>query len=237
MKRWMQNLFIKNIRRAIEDYGMIQKDDRILVGVSGGKDSSLLFYTLSLLSKFGETRFEVAGLTVDHGLISNMDAYRTYCQLEALDLRIHEEHYATKLSLENEFAPCYTCSRLRKGIIKRYALENGYNKIALGHTKDDLVETFVMNILQHGKIATMPPVSNFSDEVSMIRPLIYMDEISIRTATDALNIPLMHDICTFSHNRLRSQSEDLIRQIELTAPNFSDKVIQALGNVDLERLL
>ena len=237
MKRWMQNLFIKNIRRAIDDYHMIQKGDRILVGVSGGKDRSLLFYTLTLLSKYGPYDFEVMGLTVDHGLIGNIEAYRQYCKTEGLDLQIHEEHYATNLTLEGAFAPCYTCSRLRKGIIKRYALENGFNKIALGHTKDDLVETFVMNIFQHGKIATMPPISSVTEELNMIRPLMYMDEVSIIKATEALKIPLMKDICAFSHNRLRSRSEDLIHQIELTAPDFSDKVIQALGNVDLNRLL
>jgi len=237
MKRWMQNLFIKNIRRAIDGYEMIKPGDRILVGVSGGKDSSLLFYTLSLLSKYGPYSFQVTGLTVDHGLIGNIDAYKAYCESEGLDLKIHEEHYALKLSLESDYAPCYTCSRLRKGIIKRYALENGYNKIALGHTKDDLVETFVMNILQHGKIATMPPVSSLDDDVSMIRPLMYLDEVSIIAAIDALKMPLMKDICDFSHNRLRSHSEDLIRQIELTSPEFSDKVIQALGNVDRNRLL
>ncbi len=237
MKRWMQNLFIKNIRRAIDDYHMIEQGDRILVGVSGGKDSTLLFYTLTLLSKYGPYDFEVTGLTVDHGLIGNIEAYTLYCKTEGLDLRIHEEHYATNLSRESDYAPCYTCSRLRKGIIKRYALENGYNKIALGHTKDDLVETFVMNILQHGKIATMPPISSLDVNVSMIRPLMYMDEVSIITAIEALKMPLMKDICEFSQNRLRSQSEDLIHQIELTAPDFSDKVIQALGNVDRNRLL
>ncbi len=237
MKRWMQNLFIKNIRRAIDTYGMISDDDRILVGVSGGKDSSLLFYTLSLLSKFGPYHFEVVGITVDHGLIGNIEAYKLYCESMGLNLIIHEEHYATKLSLENDYTPCYTCSRLRKGIIKRYALENGFNKIALGHTKDDLVETFFMNILQHGKLATMPPVSKIVDGISMIRPLMYMDEVSILAATEALKIPLMMDTCEFANNRLRSQSEDLIYQIELTAPSFSDKVIQALGNVDKDRLL
>lgn len=237
MKRWMQNLFIKNIRRAIDDYHMIEHGDRILVGVSGGKDSSLLFYSLNLLSKYGPYNFEVTGLTVDHGLIGNIEAYSQFCKTKGLDLRIHEEHYATKLTLEGDYAPCYTCSRLRKGIIKRYALENGFNKIALGHTKDDLVETFIMNIVQHGKIATMPPVSSVTEALCMIRPLMYMDEVSILAATEALNIPLMKDICEFSHNRLRSHSEDLIHQIELTVPDFSDKVIQALGNVDQNRLL
>lgn len=237
MKRWMQNLFVKKIRHAIDTYGMIVDGDRVLVGVSGGKDSSLLFYTLSKLSKMGVYDFEVVGLTVDHGLIGNLDAYKAYCEENGLVLHIHTEHYAKTLSHGKTYAPCYTCSRLRKGILKRYALEHGFNKIAIGHTKDDLVETFMMNILQHGKIATMAPVSADTSGVKLIRPLMYLDEQSIIKSIEALQMPLMHDVCEFSHNRLRSQAEDLVKQIELTSPDFSDKVIQALKNVDENRLL
>jgi tRNA 2-thiocytidine biosynthesis protein TtcA len=181
--------------------------------------------------------FEVVGLTVDHGLIGNLDAYKAYCEENGLMLHIHTEHYAKALSHGKAYAPCYTCSRLRKGILKRYALEHGFNKIAIGHTKDDLVETFMMNILQHGKIATMAPVSADTSGVKLIRPLMYLDEQSIIKSIEALQMPLMRDICEFSHNRLRSQAEDLIKQIELTSPDFSDKVIQALKNVDENRLL
>jgi len=237
MKRWMQNLFIKKIRQAIDTYDMIQEGDRVLVGVSGGKDSSLLFYALSELSKIKAYHFEVVGLTVDHGLIGNLDVYKTFCINEGLPLTIHTEHYAKGLAHGQEFAPCYTCSRLRKGILKRYALENGFNKIAIGHTKDDLVETFMMNILKHGKIATMPPVSIEDSGVTLIRPLMYLDEPSIIKSISILEMPLMNDTCTFAHHRLRSRTESLIKQIELTSPDFSDKVIQALSNVDTERLL
>lgn len=237
MKRWMQNLYLKSIRKAIDAYEMIEEGDRILIGVSGGKDSSLLFYALHQLSQYGNKTFEVTGLTVDHGLIGNLPAYKEFCKENGLDLQIHEEHYAKNLSHDNAFTPCYTCSRLRKGIIKRYAIENNYNKIAMGHTKDDLVETFMMNLLQHGKIATMRPVSTTEDGLVMIRPLIYLDELSIIKSIEALQFPLMMDTCEFAKDRLRSKAEDIIKQIELTSPEFSDKVIQALSNVDLERLL
>lgn len=237
MKRWMHNLYLKSIRNAIETYTMIEEGDRVLIGVSGGKDSSLLFYALNQLSKFGDKSFEVTGITVDHGLIGNLPSYRAFCLKHGLNHVVHEEHYAVNLSHDNAYSPCYTCSRLRKGIIKRYALEHGYNKIAMGHTKDDIVETFMMNLLQHGKIATMQPISLTDDGLTMIRPLIFLAETDIIKAIQALEFPLMMDTCEFAKDRLRSKSEDLINQIELTIPEFSDKVIQALSNVDTERLL
>ena len=231
------DIYLKNIRRAIDQYQMIQKGDRILVGVSGGKDSSLLLYALNQLSKRKIYDFEVLGLTVDHGMLGNMHAYDQFCKTQDIQRAVHTEHYAVNLSLDNEYAPCYTCSRLRKGILKRYALENGYQKIALGHTKDDIVETFMMNIVQHGKIATMQPVSLDETGVTLIRPLMLLDEINIIKSIKALQMPLMEDLCEFSRGKVRSQSEKLIQEIELTVPNFSDKVIKALSNVDLDRLL
>ena len=238
MKRWMQSLFIKDIRKAIDQYQMIPPKSRVLVGVSGGKDSAILFYALSLLSRNKIYDFQVTGLLVDHGLLSEMAPFLTFCEKESLNLMVHTEHYAKSLSHEAEFAPCYTCSRMRKGILKRYALEHGYDRIAFGHTQDDIVETFMMNIIQHGKIATMPPVlEDDTSSLKMIRPLIFVKEEAIITSVKQLEIPLMRDICTFSQNRLRSHAESLIQGIELTTPEFSDRVVQALQNIDLKRLL
>lgn len=233
----MDASYLKLLRRAIDQYQMIQKGDRILVGVSGGKDSSLLFYGLHQLSKWKIYDFEVVGLTVDHGMLGHMEAFDVYCHQEGLRREIHTEHYAVNLKEASAFAPCYTCSRLRKGIIKRYAIENGFNKIALGHTKDDIVETFMMNIIQHGKIATMKPVSEDESGVVMIRPLMLMDEVTIKRLVNQMEIPLMEDLCEFSRGKVRSQSEKLIQEIELTVPSFSDKVVKALSNVDTDRLL
>ncbi len=229
--------YLKLLRRAIDQYQMIQKGDRVLVGVSGGKDSSLLLYALHQLSKWKIYDFEVVGLTVDHGMLGHMDAFDAFCHQAGLRRVVHTEHYAVNLKEDSAYAPCYTCSRLRKGIIKRYAIENGFNKIALGHTKDDLVETFMMNIIQHGKIATMKPVSEDESGVVMIRPLMLLDEVTIKRLVNQIQIPLMEDLCEFSRGKVRSQSEKLIQEIELTVPSFSDKVVKALSNIDTDRLL
>lgn len=238
MKPWMNRLYLKAIRQCIDTFNLIESGDRILVGVSGGKDSSLLFYALTQLKNAKIYDFEVEGLTVDHGMLGNLEHYRQFCHVNGLTLNVHEEHYAENLSHDNPYNPCYTCSRLRKGIVKRYAQANGFNKIAFGHTKDDVVETVMMNILKHGKLSGIPPfLEDKESDLIMIRPLIYLDEVSITKSIDILEFPLMRDLCTFASQRTRSQSEALISEIEKREPSFSDQLIKALHFIDEDRLL
>lgn len=237
MKRWMNNLFMKDFRRVVEAYELIQEGDRILVGVSGGKDSSLLFYALSEYQKISEVHYDVQGIAVDHGLLGNIEAYTEFCAQNSLPLQIHEERYAMQFAERQTGSVCYTCARIRKGILKRYALENGFNKIAFGHTKDDCVETFMMNIIKHGRLSAMAPKTESEEGIEIIRPLIGLSESNIIKAVAILGFPLMKDLCKHAEGRLRSNAERLISEIELTVPDFSDKVIQALSNVDYKRLL
>lgn len=238
MKSFENSLYLKRLRQAIDQFQLIDRGDRILIGVSGGKDSTLLFHGLTELSKLRDYDFTVSGLTVNHGMLGNLDEYESYCKSNGLDLMVHHEDYAKDLSHENSYSPCYTCSRLRKGIIKRIAIDQGYNKIAYGHTKDDVVETFLMNIIKHGKISGIPAISKDpSSDLILIRPLVLIDERAIIKAVDLLGFPLMKDLCQFAKGRVRHDAENLIDQIELTHPEFSDKVIQALQNVDTNRLI
>ena len=238
MKRFENNLYLKRLRQAIDQFNLIERGDRILVGVSGGKDSTLLFHGLTELSRLRDYDFKVTGLTVNHGMLGNLDEYIQFCDSNGLNLMVHHEDYAKNLSHDNAFSPCYTCSRLRKGIIKRIAIDQGYNKIAYGHTKDDVVETFLMNIIKHGKIAGIPAISKDSlSDLILIRPLVLIDEKSIIKAVELLGFPLMKDLCQFAKGRVRHDAEMVISQIEIKHPEFSDKVIQALQNVDTNRLI
>jgi tRNA(Ile)-lysidine synthase TilS/MesJ len=238
MNKWESNVYLKKLRQAVDHFQLIKPGDRILVGVSGGKDSTLLLYGLSQLRKVHPYNFEVEGLIVNHGMLGNMETYLTYCKDLGLKLTVHTELYAESLGEENGFSPCYTCSRLRKGIVKRIALEKEFNAIAYGHTLEDVVETFFMNIVKQGKIAGIPALSQESEsEIKLIRPLILLDEVAIQKAIEILGIPLMHDTCTFAHGRVRDEAEKVIQRIEETYPAFSEQVVKALQNVDLNRLL
>ncbi len=235
MKRWMQSLFLIPIRKAIDDYELIKPGDRILVGVSGGKDSSLLLYTLGLLKKFNIYDFEVAGFMVNHGMLEHLEAHRAYFDALEIPIIIHDEPFVL---LSNDISPCYTCSRMRKGIIRKYALAKGYNKVAFGHTKDDVVETFMMNIIKHGKIASIPPVVlDEESALKMIRPLIYLDEVSIIKSVKALEIPIVTSTCEHAKTKIRERSEKTISLIEEEFPEYSNQVIKALSNIDINRTL
>lgn len=235
MKRWMQTLFLKPIRHAIDRYNLIEPGDRILVGVSGGKDSSLLFFSLGLLKKFNIYDFEVTGFMVDHGMLEGIAPYQIFFKKLGLSMIVHEEAFVL---LSNEVSPCYTCSRMRKGIMRKYALVNGYNKIAFGHTKDDVVETFMMNLLKHGKIASIPPVvEEETSHLKIIRPLIYLEETAIINAIKTLEVPIVASKCVHAKTKIRERSERMISIIEAEFPEYSNQVIKALSNIDLERTL
>ncbi|MBF4695704.1 tRNA 2-thiocytidine biosynthesis TtcA family protein [Fusibacter ferrireducens] len=235
MKRWMQTLFLKPIRNAIDRYNLIEPGDRILVGVSGGKDSSLLFFALGLLKKFNIYDFEVTGFMVDHGMLRAVIPHQSFFEDFGLSMIVHKEPFVL---LSNDVSPCYTCSRMRKGIMRQYALNHGYNKIAFGHTKDDVVETFMMNLIKHGKIASIPPVvKEETSHLKIIRPLIYLDEVAILKSVKLLEIPIVTSKCIHAKAKIRERSESLISMIEAEFPEYSSQVIKALSNIDLERTL
>ena len=235
MKRWMQNLFLIPIRQAIDEYQLIKTGDKILVGVSGGKDSSLLLYALGILKKFKIYDFEVSGFMDNHGMLENFEAHHDYYKKLGISIIIHEEPFVL---LSNDVSPCYTCSRMRKGIMRKFALNEGYNKIAFGHTKDDVVETFMMNIIKHGKIASIPPVVEDEEtELKMIRPLIYLEETAIIKAVKGLEIPVVGSTCEHAKTKIRERSEHMISLIEEEFPEYSNQVIKALSNIDINRTL
>lgn len=107
MQKWKQNLFIKKVRQAIDDFDLIEPGDRILVGVSGGKDSSLLFYTLHLLSYYKIYDFKVRGLTIDHGMLDGTAAYHDYCLSQEMDHQIHAEAFGEQLSIASDKTMLY----------------------------------------------------------------------------------------------------------------------------------
>ncbi|GAU79439.1 tRNA 2-thiocytidine biosynthesis TtcA family protein [Fusibacter sp. 3D3] len=235
MKRWMQTLFLKPIRYAIDTYNLIEPGDRILVGVSGGKDSSLLFFALGLLKKFNIYDFELTGYMVDHGMLEGIEPHQDFYKNMGLSIIVHEEPF---VFLSNDVSPCYTCSRMRKGIMRKYALNNGYNKIAFGHTKDDVVETFMMNLIKQGRIAAIPPVvRDETSHLKIIRPLVFLDETSIVNAIHTLEVPIVASKCEHAKTKIRERSEKMISIIEAEFPEYSSQVIKALSNIDLERTL
>ena len=184
---------------AITRYRMIGDGDRILVGVSGGKDSAALLYVLRHLQSRAPIRFTLGAITIDGGWGTHAtDLIRAFCG--ALQVPLLERRPDIVGSLEDKLAdgdtPCALCARLRRGVIYRVAREEGYAKVALGHHADDLVETLLLNMLFNGQLKGMPPVLKANDQVTtLIRPLALADEETIFNYAVSVGLPTVSCDC------------------------------------------
>lgn len=240
MEKWAHSLYLKNIRETIDQYQLIEAGDRVLLGLSGGKDSGLLFKALHDLSRYGIYDFKVTALTIDHGMMAPIEPLKAWCHAEEMDYKIYQEPFGERLkkSESQGFSACYACARMRKGILRRYALEHGYNKIAFGHTRDDLIETLLMNVLNHGRMAAIPAKLVDEDSgIEMIRPLIRLEEEKIIAAGLQLQLPIIASTCTFAPQKNRAKADRYLKRVESILPGFSEQMTKALQNRDEDRLL
>ncbi len=177
------------LRKAIQKYDMLRDGDRICVGVSGGKDSVVLLYGLSLLRRFIGIDYDIIGLTLDpnfEGSPTDYSPVEDFCRLHDIEYHIIKTHIGEIVfDIRKEPNPCSLCARMRRGALHNYAVELGCNKIALGHNYDDAVETFIMNLFTEGRIGCFSPMNYLSrKQLSVIRPLVLAPERDIRRAAN-----------------------------------------------------
>ena len=193
----MQKILSK-LRKAIEDYNMIEDGDKIAVALSGGKDSVTLLYALKNLQIFYPKKFELIAITVNPGFDGfNTKILQNIAKNAGVELVISPSDIkAIVFDVRKEKNPCSLCANLRRGILNSVAKEHGCNKIALGHNEDDVLETFLLNLFYTGSIRTFSPVS-FMDrtKITMIRPLIYTPEKQTRRFVKKNNINVMKKAC------------------------------------------
>ena len=186
------------MRKAIENYDMIQDGDKIAVGLSGGKDSITLLMGLKALQRFYPKKFEVIAISINPGFEQFDSEFLTeICKKIGVDF-IEEKSHIKEIvfDIRNEKNPCSLCANLRRGILNSTAIRKGCNKIALGHNEDDVLETFFLNLQYGGNINTFPPKSYMDrSEIILIRPLIYAPEKSIKTFVKKNNIEVMPKVC------------------------------------------
>ncbi|MCT4584895.1 MAG: tRNA 2-thiocytidine biosynthesis protein TtcA [Peptostreptococcaceae bacterium] len=231
MKKYLKNLIIKDILKAIDDFDMIQENDYIAVGISGGKDSMVLLYALNLIKKYSKYKFNIIGINIDYGNKMDFSEIKRFCKENEIDFYIEKTNIIEELNFEDK-STCYKCAKMRKGAMKRVCKLKNINKIAFGHHKDDVVQTFFLNLLQVGKLGAFSPnLKDKKDNISIIRPLIYVDEERVIKVKDIERIPIVESKCPLNKKTKREDMNNLIKEIQKKNTDVKDKIISSLKNI------
>ena len=224
------------VGRAIADFGMIEDGDKVMVCLSGGKDSYAMLDVLLQLQKKAPVEFAITAVNLDQkqpGFPEHV--LPEYLRSIGVDFHIIEQDtysVVTRVVPEGKTL-CSLCSRLRRGALYTYAGQNGFTKIALGHHRDDLVNTFFLNLFFHAKLSGMPPklLSDDGRHV-VIRPLAYVREADIEAYAEAKRFPIIPcNLCGSQDNLQRKQVKKMLEQWERESPGRVETMARALGDI------
>ena len=223
------------LRRAADDYAMIGDGDRICVGLSGGKDSLTLLCALARLRLFYPHKFELCAVTLDMGLGADWSGVAQLCADFGIEYTVVPTDIAEIVfDIRKEKNPCSLCANLRRGILHDIAIKMGFRKIALGHHHDDVVETFMMNLMHEGRLAAFAPVTYLDRrDVTLIRPMVYAPEKEISRFAAAAALPVVHNPCPANGHTERQRVKDMLADWERSNRGVKHRIFNALqkGNV------
>lgn len=224
------------VRRAVDDYGMIQDGDRIAVGVSGGKDSLTLLYALNELKRFYPSKFELEAITINMGYKeADFSGVAKLCDEIGVNYTVVDTDIADILfEYRKESNPCSLCARLRKGAFNRKAKELGCNKKAYAHHFDDVIETMLLSLFYEGRFYCFSPVTYLDRaDITLIRPLIYVEEKEIVAFKNAYNLPVVKNPCPVDGYTKRESMKQLIKSMSKESPGLKKRLFNAIkeGNI------
>ena len=231
------NRFTSLVRKAVDEYRMIDDGDAVAVGVSGGKDSLLLLCALRHLQRFYPKRFSLQAITVELGF-EGMDfgPVAELCRrLGVPYTRVPTDIREVVFDVRQEENPCALCANMRRGALNTAMKRLGCNKLALGHHCDDAVETFLMSLLLEGRISCFKPVTYMSRmDVWQIRPLIYAGEEKVASVAAALRLPVVENPCPQDKGSRRYDMKRLLSELEGAYPDLRSKIFGAMQRYPLD---
>ena len=227
---------LSGLRKAIENYNMIEEGDKIAIGLSGGKDSITLVMALKALQRFYPKKFDIIAVSVNPGFDFFDSAFlQETCKNIGVEY-VEAQSYIKDIvfDIRKEKNPCSLCANLRRGILNSTAIEHGCNKIALGHNEDDVLETFFLNLLYAGNISTFAPVSYMDrSKITLIRPMIYLSEREIRKFIKRQNITVMPRSCPMDGVSKREYMKELIAKLVLDIPTVRANIMGAIKRANI----
>ena len=220
------------IRRADEKYGMIQDGDRICVGVSGGKDSLLLMYGLKLYQMFSKKKYELCAVMLDLGIVeqdtSGIEAFA----------REHDIYFEVKktdigdvvFNIRKEKSPCAMCAKMRRGALNDIAVAKGCNLVALGHNREDVLETFLLSLFYEARLNTFAPITYLGRTgVTVIRPLVFYPEKDAINAARRLELPVIPANCPVAGSTKREDMKNLLQDFRRIVPDVETRLMKAIA--------
>lgn len=230
----MQKL-IGLVRRCVEDYRMIGPNDRIGVGVSGGKDSLALLVFLAELKKYYPEPFHLEAITIDMGLGMDYSGIAALCkELNVPFTQVKTQIGPIIFDYRKEKNPCSMCAKMRRGALNQTLLERGLHKLALGHHYDDAVETFLMSLLFEGRISCFQPVTDLDRTgIIQIRPMLYIHEKTIDSFAQRQNLPVIENRCPVDKITKRTEVKKLIYELSATYPDLKERIFGAMQRLPL----
>ena len=219
------------LRRADQDFRLIESGDRIVIGVSGGKDSLLLLHALSLYRKFSHKDFTLLAVTVTMGLEPfDLSPIRKLCYELEIEYLVRETEIGKIIfDYRKEKNPCALCAKMRRAVLANTCVEQGFNKLALGHHREDAIETLLMSLFYEGRFHTFHPKTAMSRTgITVIRPLIYLPESHVKHMTRLLELPVVASPCPANGVTQRAEMKELLRKLRQVFPDANERFLHAL---------
>lgn len=221
------------MRKAVIEFDLLQNGDKVAVGISGGKDSLVLLSGLVRLKKFIGIDFDIVGITLDpqfEGAMTDYSPVEELCKELGVEYHIQRSNIGKIVfDLRNEKHPCSLCARMRRGALHDMTKALGCNKLALGHHRDDVVETFMMNLFIEGRIGCFAPKSYLSrKDITLIRPLVFAPEKEIKKAAAKNDIQIIKSHCPVDGHTKREEFKNWLNENNHADKGFSDRIFGAL---------